>query len=372
MESEMKKFIVIIVLLFTGTAWATVVVTSKSGNITNGSTVVISGTGFGTKSPANPYLWADFNTNINPTNLGRHTSWDNTEYVKYQAGCGPDSSGCALDDNAISGEGPMGLITTTGDFGAGAINTLSQKSYVYRKQKHNFNVSTYNLKTFRLWPLNAGTGPNNYINEGNSSSDCEGCDNYCWALNNDWASNTNWYTQEIVMQANSTLANTGDGVLKVYNDSTLWYNCGAGGDGSHSWAMRCTANNYDERDLYFVHAVIANTPTWNGSIHFYYDDIYVDDTWSRVMICSGSTWANRGHCEIQIPSAWSTTQATVTINVGTLTGSNYLYVVDSTNSANSSGYSVTVGSVPNVNIGAPSAPQNVTIGTGTGNWTIAP
>jgi hypothetical protein len=336
--------IILFVIAFTVEGQTTPLIKSMNISFIQGGTVNITGSGFGTKSPAKPYLWADFNTNINPTNLGRHTSWYETEYVKYQAGCGPDGSGCAMDlDTPPPGEGPMARIRTTGDFGAGAINTLGQKSYVYRKQKHNFNVSSYNLKTFRLWPLNAGPGPNNYINEGNSSSDCEGCDNYCWALNNDWASNTNWYTQEIVMQANTTLANT-DGILKVYNDSTLWYNCGAGGDGSHSWAMRCTANNYDEQELYFLHAVIANTPTWNGSIHFYYDDIYVDDTWSRVMICSGSTWNSRGHCEIQIPSAWScsgspeTCSINAVVNKGSFFDGNkvYLYVVDSNNKSSNS------------------------------------
>jgi hypothetical protein len=81
----------------------------------------------------------------------------------------------------------------------------------------------------------------------------------------------------------------------------------------------------------------------------YVDDVYIDNTRSRIEICAGSTWASRGHCEIQIPSAWTASSATVTVNRGSfgVSDSAYLYVVDSTGSANSSGYAVTFGSGSN-------------------------
>ncbi len=123
---------------------------------------------------------------------------------------------------------------------------------------------------------------------------------------------------------------------------------------------RCDAqDNYDMTDMLIVHAIIANTPTWNGSIHYYYDDLYLDDTWSRVMICAGSTWSNRGHCEIQIPTAWSGTNASIVVHPGTFANGNtaYLYVVDANNNA-SSGCQITIGSSGTkvCGVAAPSAP----------------
>ena len=38
-------------------AYATPVITSVTGSVTQGGTITISGTGFGVKSPAKPYLW---------------------------------------------------------------------------------------------------------------------------------------------------------------------------------------------------------------------------------------------------------------------------------------------------------------------------
>lgn len=75
------------------------------------------------------------------------------------------------------------------------------------------------------------------------------------------------------------------------------------------------------------------------------DDIYVDSTPQRVMICSGSTWDSRGTCEMQIPSAWSDTSVTVTVNQGAFTDSSsqYLYVVDASGDGGT-GRQITFGS----------------------------
>lgn len=73
-----------------------------------------------------------------------------------------------------------------------------------------------------------------------------------------------------------------------------------------------------------------------------FGEIYVDTTPSRVEICTGSSWSNRGHCEIQIPQSWSNSNTQVKINQGTLSNGQaaYLYLVNSNNQANSAGYSI--------------------------------
>ena len=81
------------------------------------------------------------------------------------------------------------------------------------------------------------------------------------------------------------------------------------------------------------------------TITFWIDDLYVDNTQARVELCSGSSWANRGNCNIQIPSAWHETSITATVNTGAFSESDtaYLYVVDANGDANADGYAVTIG-----------------------------
>ena len=78
------------------------------------------------------------------------------------------------------------------------------------------------------------------------------------------------------------------------------------------------------------------------------DDVYIDNTFSRVMICDGPTWSTRGHCEIQPATAWSDGSPgsiTITVNQGSFENSDtvYLYVVDSANNASPASDFITVG-----------------------------
>lgn len=102
----------------------------------------------------------------------------------------------------------------------------------------------------------------------------------------------------------------------------------------------------------------GNPGTHNYDV--YIDDVYVDSTPARVEVCKESTWATRKHCEIQPATAWGTSSITIVANAGTLdAGTNYLYVVDSANTANTNGVGVTVGNgadttAPSRSAGAPS------------------
>ncbi len=88
------------------------------------------------------------------------------------------------------------------------------------------------------------------------------------------------------------------------------------------------------------------------------DDIYIDNTRARVEVCNSSTWAARTHCEIQIPSAWSGTSITTTLNQGSFSGLSgaYLYVVDSSGAVNANGYLLSSGDTT-----PPAAPQGLTV-----------
>jgi hypothetical protein len=121
------------------------------------------------------------------------------------------------------------------------------------------------------------------------------------------------------------------------------------------------------------------------------DDIYVDTTYNRIFLGNSSTFNECDHTELQTITAWSTTSATVTLNIGSFASnaSVYLFVVDSLN-VPSAGYPITLGSgssatnlqwvggtsndpsvASNYNPAqTPTSLDTVTINTGSSNMTI--
>lgn len=74
-------------------------------------------------------------------------------------------------------------------------------------------------------------------------------------------------------------------------------------------------------------------------------EIYIDDTWSRVMIGNASSYATSTHFEMQPPVSWSDTSIEVTVNQGSFADGStaFLYVVDSAGAVNPTGTSITFG-----------------------------
>jgi hypothetical protein len=88
----------------------------------------------------------------------------------------------------------------------------------------------------------------------------------------------------------------------------------------------------------------------------YYDDVYLSSTQARVEIGDALTWENCTHREIQVPTAWSSSSITVTVNQGSFKNgdSAYLFVVDGDGNV-SNGYPITIGNAP------PSPPSGLKI-----------
>lgn len=75
-----------------------------------------------------------------------------------------------------------------------------------------------------------------------------------------------------------------------------------------------------------------------------FDDVYIDNTFSRVILGNASTYTACTIIEPQIPSSWSTGEITVTVNAGALTDDStvYLYVFNSSDEYNATGYPITL------------------------------
>ena len=68
----------------------------------------------------------------------------------------------------------------------------------------------------------------------------------------------------------------------------------------------------------------------NPNMWRYMDSWYVDNTWQRVILCTGATWTECMDREIQIPTSWTNTSITVYSSAGILDFSKpiYLYILD--------------------------------------------
>lgn len=88
----------------------------------------------------------------------------------------------------------------------------------------------------------------------------------------------------------------------------------------------------------------ARVPRFNnGTNSFrYFAAIYVDNTHSRIMLGDKSDYSSCTIMEPQIPSEWSNNSITCTVNLGSMPASGvaYLFVFDADNNHNSEGYPV--------------------------------
>lgn len=307
-------------------------ISSVSGTVSAGQTVTVNGSGFGSKSPAKPFLWAPFSGSLAPSSLGVVTAWHSTENMGYNSSEGAGGGGSAKSTNS-SGTWAMSIRSSGFNW-----NDYGQHSYIFRKTKRNFEtpVGGFNWKVWRMWPESVGTLPDTYISTHNGCAYTEGIMSTCkWFDASTFIGSSGRYnTEELILSSNSS-SSSADGTLNLYNN----------GASAGSMSGMQLKNGAAVMPLNFVvHGVKANV-TFDSSSAYWADDVYVDNTWARVMICPGSSWNSRGSCEIQIPSAWSASSISVAANTGVLASgsSAYLYVVDANGNV-SPGYQVRIGS----------------------------
>jgi hypothetical protein len=294
-------------------------------------------------------LWAPFDTDLTPSSLGVITSWDATDSIEWSSS--GYSSGSAINSND-SGSWTAKVLSD-----GFAWNDYDQQMYVYRKIKRNFDITNFvgdesplNWKEFRIWTL-AGSGGvevNMTYQTGNGSITVEHLnkvDGSAYGNQSIMVGPINeYFTSEFYTQSNSIDTNlttsVGDGVMEYYVNGERAayapYNP-YGDERVRTWKMRDETSG-DMTEAYFIHGVQANNTMPEDSFYSV-DDVYVDTTWARVMVGNASTLANSTHREIQIPSAWSDTEITVTYNQGSFANQEtcYLFVVDSDGTA-SAGY----------------------------------
>ena len=336
-------------------AYAAPVVTGITGTVTHGTTVTVSGSGFGTKTTVPPLVW----DNCSGTNVS--TLWDgywpnvasNSTYnlayrtpirsvglphshiTKYMAGCHCESTGNNTGWNVMMWK----------DFSNIANGTIFyMSSYVRTDPSWNGSLGSpadNNFKTFDYsitgtpytttngidgqWYLAYGpptdlASPQWIVDATLPLPDQNG--HNAW-----WGGGASSTAAWVKTEYEFKISSGNDGYAKVWDNGVLvinylgptdWYNAG--------W----TSTNNRNISLGGYARAYGATTQWR-----YWADIYLDNTPQRSVICAGSSWGSRGRCEVQIPSAWSPSSITLIVNQGAFADNStaYLYVVDATGAA---------------------------------------
>ena len=130
-----------------------------------------------------------------------------------------------------------------------------------------------------------------------------------------------WHLFQIYIKQSTT--NVADGVYRLWIDGSLRFD-------DSTAKTRTTSYYYNRVRLGFFEEVRTNR-----SDAVYIDDVYIDNTLARVEIGNQPVFANCTHKEMQIPTAWADDEITITLNQGSFTDAEniYLFVVDSDGNA---------------------------------------
>lgn len=349
---KLYMFATMILSMFFGQAIGAPVITNISGEIIDNAKIQIKGINFGIKDPVKPIIWADFeNGSINPTDLGRYTSWNDISRLEITG----------LNQYAGSKYSAVGEWNSV--IGNRAFSFRIDKSYwtkIYHYQKRYFSFdATGNQKFWRLWPESK---TNNFLAifkttsamcyneiEGYVGGNVGGYQGKPYEKNK-------WNIEEFVWQYEGGSGLDMDGVNRS-RGTGIWDYTRNGIKIQHR--ENVVNGEKSHKELRTDNFTDTNYLPPDGS-KVYMDDIYIDDTYSRVMIGNDPSMDKSTHREIQIPVEWSNDSITIITNQGLFIEGDtvYLFVVDADGNVNAEGYQI---KIAGETAGGPSAPANLRI-----------
>jgi hypothetical protein len=376
----MKKLLVFIAFLFwVPPVFSAPTISSVSNGIIHGASITISGSDFGTKPTAAPLRWDNFDSETTGQKPGESGGWwsdqadNNTEITTDAAGqrhsnstksvkCAMPATGIGgayfyktlgtqpnkifvsfwgrLDWGEPDGDGSWQIkffrLNHDASGGSPVYPTIPMFAWVYDTPQYRASWSSRHY----LADCTASTTPASYTQDLPTTSQ-----------DPSWLHVTIWVDQSTI-----TAVDWGT-YLSRHNFSDAYYSNSEANTDLENDGAACQA---DKLDSIFMGG--SHESGGQGST-IYYDDIYIDTSWARVEIGDNATYASCTHREIQIPSAWSDTEITATINRGSFTTETvYLFVVDA-DGAVSEGYAVGFGATSITGVGS-------TTITGEGSTTI--
>lgn len=380
MQKQIIKNIITLAALFissTNFAFAAPSISGISGSFINEQSVTINGGGFGTKSTAAPIKFDNFENGSNGTNLYQTDS----SWVRYLGGSdtGVIYSNTEAHSGSLSVYNPV-QPDNNGDFSTNyyTFPATDEVWYSYWWRTANLaGLTDYNnTKLGRIG--NYALDDNPYSGAGTTS-----LTTYMWADDQPPNYVGSPYLAYWIDGSGENLV-PGNGLHIEFNQwnridchKKLSSPGGTANGTVECWSM---SENNTSSPFYLGSTTLVNRPsgqTWQqdcvllGAMdgaenqhdyQIYIDDVYVDNTQSRVEICDTDTWINRNHCEIQSADSWNSTATAIRVNQGSFAdgSSQYLYVVDSNGDANPNGYMIMFGNGSS-DITPPASPSGLSV-----------
>lgn len=339
----MKKFLFLLfVPIFNLNLYANpnvTLATTTGATFHRGDIVTINVTGHGTKSPAPPIIWADFEDgSINPSSKGQNSSWNVIQSLTRI------TTGTPFGDSTAMAAGGI----TAGNSSLSFETDLSVWStwYFYTNVRHDYDPLGNEKIVCRLWSpgfslpdyvmstSNGGIALNeidtNYPNRFCGGGSC----GLTWSKNI-W-DEYRWYGSHGTIVSNSPPGDVGDGTSVLWQSGTRHINQNDVPHGSNTLTLMIMGN-------FCSSGVDCPAP---GNI--FYDNIYLDSVYSRVELSTTSTYAASTFLKPQIIQTWSSSQVTAEMFLGDVSGSAvlYAYVTDAQNNTNSIGTQITQSGTP--------------------------
>jgi hypothetical protein len=325
-------------------------ISSVSGNAVHGQSLTIFGSDFGTKSPATPHWWDDFEGHTLSANVNGLTPVNGpTNWSAGSIGAGPNhaptiansnlrharATKCALLDNdPTEGNWSIAVSASITPLGSGS------KLYIFFRNRMSKNGSySDNYKPYEYFG-EVGVGFSGFgdpvadpnIRTDNTYTDAGGGSNLNYGGIDQTDILDTWvgYEEEIGLQSSG-------------GSRRLWVHIGTS-DIHAAWNDQSMTKTIDGGEhVDFI--VMGNYHRDSYNYIFRIADTYIDNTFARVMIGDASTWTACNAKEIFIPTAWSDTQITATVRLGVMPDgvTRWLYAVKSDGSVNATGFAVTTG-----------------------------
>ncbi len=361
------SLLLLFALFIAQVASAQVQISDVDRSFQNGVTVEISGSGFGTKDVAAPWVWDDLT----------HTSYaglrDGDPIPTRDGGASDalykDSSGSVVYDMNHEQQRVPGraVYSCVGDYGViteigrphGNQEFLYLDYWFYSTSVISVEPGANYIKIHRVWPTpssnlygHASVYPGRVAYEPGPTND-DGVSAYgpIYPQEGRWYHIAAWYDSSGDMSAGDS-----HGIIKYWTDNVQ--------------VINVTNNGYRNAPIPadvtgFTHVETLGVESGNGPGHAGYTnlwgDIYIDSSQARVALGDADSWSQVRHYELQIPSSWSPDAIQVRSNLGSFDGTSpvWLYVVDPNGNVNSQGLRVDV-TVDNLDLpGQPGKPAFV-------------
>jgi hypothetical protein len=336
------------VLVVPGAAFAQPSISGVSGEISQNATVTITGSGFGSKVPAAPLKYDNFQNGTPGETLDPgHPSWNlwasrtdpddpDRYYPKYS-----DEQPRVPGDIAARqkfGNTPAGY---QGNCTIGLTGLTIGKLYVTGWAWHDRSESgVTGARNVKIWQNCVGAW-------GAPTTRWD-----CYPINGDGSGHI--YTDQCEGGVPpSNVWGAGMPTPRTWHRLEIWHDRGSSSRNEEMWVytdgrlVKQFSNAYQgcQQDRVYIMSYHDQNEGNGAWMNWYWSELYVDVTQARVELGNASTFSSCTHKEIQIPTAWSSGSLSFSANVGTFSpGSNvYLYVVDSNGSVNSNGYPLVVG-----------------------------